>query len=107
MRKIFISALLLPLCISLATSTAAAVPGCPPQRLVEPSPSGLERPVNLNTASAEMLQRALSGIGRAKAEAIVAYRKANGAFRSVDELLEVKGIGSALVEKNRKRLVVH
>ena len=48
----------------------------------------------------------LNGIGRAKAEAIVAYREANGPFASVDELLEIKGIGNALLERNRDKLVV-
>jgi competence protein ComEA len=63
--------------------------------------------VDLNSADATTLQTALSGIGRAKAEAIVAYREANGAFASVDELLEVKGIGKALLDRNRDILMVN
>jgi competence protein ComEA len=62
--------------------------------------------VNINTAEAETLQKQLSGIGKGKAEAIVAYREANGEFTSVDELIEVKGIGKALLDKNRDRLAV-
>ena len=62
--------------------------------------------VNLNTADAETLQRELAGIGATKAQAIVAYREAHGSFASVDELLEVKGIGEATLNKNRDKLVV-
>lgn len=62
--------------------------------------------VNLNTADAETLQRELSGVGAVKAQAIVAYREANGEFASVDEVLEVKGIGEALLERNRAKLTV-
>ena len=49
-------------------------------------------PLDLNTATAAELA-ALPGIGEALAERIVAYREANGAFASVEELLEVSGIG--------------
>jgi competence protein ComEA len=61
---------------------------------------------NLNTADASTLQRELNGIGQAKAQAIVAYREANGPFQSVDELLEIKGIGNALMERNRDKLTL-
>jgi competence protein ComEA len=60
--------------------------------------------VKLNSADAETLRRDLFGIGAAKAKAIIAYRESNGSFTAVDELLEVKGIGKALLEKNRDRL---
>lgn len=62
--------------------------------------------VNLNTADAETLQRELAGIGATKAQAIVAYRETHGSFASVDELLEVKGIGEATLNKNREKLTV-
>jgi competence protein ComEA len=66
---------------------------------------GSER-VNINTADAATLDRVLVNVGPSKAEAIVAYRKANGAFRSADQLASVKGIGLATIEKNRDRIVV-
>jgi len=62
--------------------------------------------VNLNKADAETMQRELAGIGAAKAQAIVTHRDSNGAFTSVDELLEVKGIGKSLLDKNRDKLVL-
>lgn len=63
--------------------------------------------INLNKADVATLQRELSGVGEAKAKAIVDYRESNGSFASVDELLEVKGIGKALLDKNRERLEVN
>ena len=63
-------------------------------------------PVNINTADAETLARELNGIGAAKAEAIVAYRQANGAFKTVDDIVTVEGIGAATLEKNRDKMTV-
>ncbi|KPW24159.1 Competence protein ComEA helix-hairpin-helix repeat region [Pseudomonas cannabina pv. alisalensis] len=62
--------------------------------------------VNLNTADALTLQKELAGIGKNKADAIVAYRESNGEFTSVDELIEVKGIGKAILERNRDKLAI-
>jgi len=62
--------------------------------------------VNINTADAATIDRVLHNVGPAKAEAIVAHRKANGAFRSPEQLAEVKGIGLRTVEQNRDRIVV-
>lgn len=57
--------------------------------------------VNINTASAEEIAGGLKGIGPSKAEAIVAYREANGSFLHADELVNVKGIGIRTVDQNR------
>jgi competence protein ComEA len=62
--------------------------------------------VNINTADAATLDRVLIGVGPSKAEAIVIYRKQNGAFRTADQLTGVKGIGLATIEKNRDRIIV-
>ena len=61
--------------------------------------------VNLNTATKDELI-ALPGIGPAKAQAIVDYRKANGAFKTVEELKDVKGIGAKRFEKLKGELTV-
>ena len=58
--------------------------------------------VNVNTASSAELE-ALPGIGPAKAKAIVEYRQKNGAFKSVEELKNVKGIGDAVLNKLKDR----
>ena len=64
-------------------------------------------PIDINTADANTLASTLTGIGAAKAEAIVAYREANGPFKKLDELVKVKGVGEKTVEKNRAILVIH
>ena len=62
--------------------------------------------VNINTADAATIDRVLVNVGPAKAQAIVDYRKADGAFKSPEQLAMVKGIGLKTVEKNRDRIVV-
>lgn len=61
--------------------------------------------VNINVASAQELD-ALKGIGPVLAERIIEYREANGSFQSVDELSEVSGIGSALLEQLREQVTL-
>jgi len=61
--------------------------------------------LNLNTATKDELI-ALPGIGPAKAQAILDYRHANGAFKSVEELKDVKGIGAKRFEKLKTELTV-
>jgi len=58
-------------------------------------------PVNINTADAAALAKALNGIGPAKAKAIVSYRDKNGPFKSVDQLAMVEGITQKLIDRNR------
>ncbi len=62
--------------------------------------------VNINDADAAALDQVLVNVGPAKAQAIVDYRKANGPFKSAEELAMVKGIGLKTVEKNRDRIEV-
>jgi competence protein ComEA len=58
-------------------------------------------PVNINTADATALAKALNGVGPAKAKAIVSYRDKNGPFKTVDQLAMVEGITQKLIDKNR------
>jgi len=67
--------------------------------------SAVER-ININTADAAAFDRVMDGVGPAKSAAIVEHRRANGPFRSVDQLIDVRGIGLATLERNRARLVV-
>ena len=62
--------------------------------------------VDINTASAEALAEAIHGVGAKRAQAIVLHRERHGAFSSVDELAQVRGISTKTVEKNRGRLTV-
>ena|SRR5882757_7976502 len=61
-------------------------------------------PIDINSASAAQLQE-VPGIGPATAEKILQMRKSYGAFKSVDDLLSVRGIGAKRLEKMRKYLV--
>ena len=63
-------------------------------------------PVNINTADAETLSAELQGVGISKAMAIVEYRKANGPFKSANDLAAVKGIGPRTVEINLENILV-
>lgn len=63
------------------------------------SPFLLADRVNLNKADAATLQENLKGVGEKKAEAIVAYRKEHGDFKTLDEIKEVKGIGEGIFKK--------
>jgi comEA protein len=63
-------------------------------------------PVALNSATVVQLQR-LSGIGPKTAGRIVAFRQEHGAFRSLEDLAQVKGIGQRTLEKFRSQLVLN
>jgi competence protein ComEA len=63
-------------------------------------------PVNVNKADAATIATSLDGIGPAKAQAIVAWRDEHGPFKTVDELSQVKGIGTATLERNRAAILL-
>lgn len=61
--------------------------------------------VNINTATQSELE-AVKGLGPAKAQAIIQHREANGNFKSLDELDNVKGFGKASIDKMKGELSV-
>ena len=61
--------------------------------------------LNINTADQEQLAQQMVGIGPNKALAIVEHRGAHGPFKTIDELVQVKGIGPQTVELNRETIV--
>ncbi|MGZ4955359.1 MAG: ComEA family DNA-binding protein [Methylobacter sp.] len=63
-------------------------------------------PVNINTADAKTIGEALSGIGLKKAEAIVKYRETKGEFKTVEDLVNVDGIGPKTVEKIKNDILL-
>ena len=64
-------------------------------------------PVDINTADVQSLSKNIKGIGKAKAQAIIAYRAKHGKFQMVNDLVKVKGIGPKLIEKNKDVLFVN
>ncbi|WP_085710794.1 MULTISPECIES: helix-hairpin-helix domain-containing protein [unclassified Pseudomonas] len=98
--------------LTSASIAAIAAPVAPsdahkPPLVMDSSATSAVQKVDLNEADAATLQKELSGIGESKAKAIVTYRETNGPFASVDELLEVKGIGKAILDRNRDKLEVN
>ena len=87
--RVFALTILLLVSLGLAGSPALAADG-----------GDLSGVVNVNTATAEQLML-LPGIGEAKARAILDRRKEQGGYKTVDELVEVKGIGPSALEKIR------
>lgn len=61
--------------------------------------------VNINTAGVKELST-LTGIGKAKAQKIIDYREANRGFKSIDEIMKVKGIGKATYEKFKENITI-
>lgn len=61
-------------------------------------------PIDINKADAATIAKELNGIGLNKAQAIVSHREKNGAFKSADDLLKVKGIGAKTLERNRANI---
>jgi competence protein ComEA len=61
----------------------------------------MAKPVNVNTADAATIADALHGIGLKKAQQIVLDREKNGAFKSLEDLGRVKGIGDKTLAKNK------
>ncbi|MCI3923195.1 ComEA family DNA-binding protein [Paenibacillus sp. TRM 82003] len=85
-----------------------AIPAPAPSEKDASPPAAVDAPpglLDLNAATAEQLD-ALPGIGKAKAQAIVAYREANGPFHSVEQIQDVKGIGPAIFENIRESIAV-
>jgi competence protein ComEA len=85
-----------------AASTAVSTPdpAAAPQAPAASPPGGID----INSATAAELAAGLNGVGASRAEAIVRYREQFGPFESIEELVEVGGIGPATVERNRALL---
>ncbi|MFT0867462.1 ComEA family DNA-binding protein [Pseudomonas sp. CAM1A] len=110
MSKNIFSYWILPVVVGLSFSLSAAAAQDQEHLIPVQASTQIATPmtekIDLNRADASVLQKTLNGIGKAKAEAIVAYREANGPFETVDELLEIKGVGKALLDRNRDKLIV-
>ncbi|MEE1315090.1 MAG: helix-hairpin-helix domain-containing protein [Faecalimonas sp.] len=67
--------------------------------------SAKEKKVNLNTATKEELMT-LTGVGEAKAEQIIRYRKEHGRFQTIEEIMQISGIKEGLFEKIKENITV-
>ncbi|MCD8514135.1 MAG: helix-hairpin-helix domain-containing protein [Nitrincola sp.] len=74
--------------------------------LIFTSPLHASSAININTASASEIAATLSGVGPSKAQAIVDYRTEKGGFVTIEELVQVPGIGPATLERNRDLVTV-
>jgi len=96
-----ISAIVLSLFIAVSTSQSVMAKKAVSKQTVAQTTS-----VNLNTANAKEIAKALKGIGMKKAEAIIAYRTKHGDFKAIEELASVKGIGVATIAKNHNKIAL-
>jgi len=90
----------------IALSGSASVLAAPDQQRSSLASQQVQQQVNINNASAVEIAATLKGVGLKTANAIVAYRKANGAFKSVESIAMVKGVGSKTLAKNSARIVL-
>lgn len=67
--------------------------------------NGSAKTVNINTATSEELQT-LPGIGPSRAETIIAYREENGGFKTIEDMMNVSGIGEKSFEKLKPSITV-
>ena len=95
-RRIFVP-LVLAVCLSAAGLRAAT-----PSRTETADPSGV---ININSASAEQIAY-LPRVGLKLAQKVVDYRKANGPFKKIEDLMEVKGVGEKFFVRLRPHLTV-
>jgi competence protein ComEA len=116
-KMVFVAALLAcaagsqgALAASASGKTASAKESVqPPQTKAPEAVKAVENDgarVSINTASAEALAQAMNGVGLKKAQAIVSYREEYGPFKTVDDLKQVPGMGSSLVERNLSHLTL-
>lgn len=100
MKRLFALAFSVFLSLSFAPVALAA-----DKPVTQADASALYQAININTADVDTLAQ-LKGIGAKKAQAIVAWREANGEFTTVEQLLEIKGIGASILDANRARLTI-
>ncbi|EGT0623475.1 TPA: helix-hairpin-helix domain-containing protein [Citrobacter freundii] len=91
-----------PVAKSQATQTKAENSGAAQSKATLPAKASDDEGtrVSINNASAEDLARVMNGVGLKKAQAIVSYREEYGPFKTVEDLKQVPGMGSSLVERN-------
>ncbi|RUO81563.1 DNA uptake protein [Idiomarina tyrosinivorans] len=90
--------------VALAAALTCSSVVLPLQAATVPQQQTVDESIDINTASPEAIAAAMRGVGLRKAERIVALREKLGGFTSLEQLLEVKGIGQRTLEKNKANL---
>ena len=65
-----------------------------------------QQAIDINSASAKEIAAAMKGVGEKRAQQIIEYRKANGPYQSIDDLINIKGIGKKTIQANREKIMV-
>ncbi len=99
-------ALVAGLLLAGAMATTIVAPPASAQAESPQESAGEALTVNINTADAQILSERLSGIGQSRAEAIIRYREMYGPFESVDELIDVSGVGEGTLARNRAAITL-
>jgi competence protein ComEA len=92
-------AALLSLCVLSIPVHANSSPVIPPEKTITVSDK-----ININSADLSTLTGSYKGIGKKRAEAIIAYRESHHGFKSLEELADVRGLGQHFVDVNREKL---
>jgi competence protein ComEA len=101
--RLLVQTLLLSLAMVTAQPTLAQAGATDGEQPPVPI-SGDQVQVNINEADAATIADILVGIGVSRAAAIVEYREEHGDFTSLEQLIEVKGVGEATVFNNKDRI---
>jgi competence protein ComEA len=99
MKARFIAVLLSLFVVTIPVQANSSIK-IPPEKQV----LAVSNKIDLNKADLSTLTGSFKGIGKKRAEAIIAYRDSHKGFKSLEELAEVKGFGQHFVEVNRDKL---
>lgn len=100
-KTLFTAAFIVPMMVPmLATTTASAAMLAPVQSVAQATQ------ININTADAQQLAYALTGVGIKRAQDIIKLREELGQFSDINQLMQVKGIGPRMLELNKERIVL-
>ncbi|MFI4919362.1 MAG: ComEA family DNA-binding protein [Legionellales bacterium] len=78
--------------------------GSPNKHVAVNKTAPVQNKIDINKANLSTLTGSFKGIGKKRAEAIIAYRESHKGFKSLEELAEVKGFGQRFMETNREKL---
>lgn len=105
MKNIKKTTTLLAVLAALSTSSIACMAYAADATSSAPTSStSVTTKVNINTADATAIAGKVKGLGEKRAEAVVAYRNEHGAYKSFDDLAQVKGIGESFVKTHMDAL---